>query len=59
MAALCFKTEGSNPPMCGVHNVPLVKATLPIDANSPQLGSITCYLCPVSHRVADDVATQK
>jgi hypothetical protein len=45
--------------MCGIHNVPLVKATLPIDANSPRLGSVTCYVCPVSHRVADEAATQE
>jgi hypothetical protein len=45
--------------MCGIHNVPLVKATLPIDAISPRLGSVTCYVCPVSHRVADEAATQE
>jgi len=59
MATRCFKKEGSNPPMCGIHNVPLVKATLPIDANSLHIGSVTCYVCPESHRVADEAATQE
>ena len=59
MATRCFKKEGSNPPICGIHNVPLVKATLPIDANSPRLGSVTCYVWPVSHRVPDEAATQE
>ena len=45
--------------MCGIHNVPLVKATLPIDADSPHMGNVTCYVCPVSHRVANEAATQE
>jgi hypothetical protein len=59
MATRCFKKEGANPPMCGIHNVPLVKATLPIDAISPRLGSVTCYVCPESHSVANEAATQE
>jgi hypothetical protein len=58
METRCFKKKGSNPPMCGIHNMPLVEATLPIDANSPHLGHVTCYVCPVSNRVADEAAAQ-
>jgi hypothetical protein len=50
----CFRKEKSNPPMCGIHNVALVKRDLPIDPYAPQLGHITGYLCPVSGKLVPD-----
>jgi hypothetical protein len=45
------------PPICGVHNVALAHDTVPIDANIPHLGQITCYVCPVSHKVVEEEPT--
>lgn len=54
MAEQCFRRKGSIPPVCGVHNVPLVESNVPIDRNSPGLGQITCLRCPISQSVALD-----
>jgi hypothetical protein len=54
MAEQCFKKKGSLPPVCGMHNVPLVQSQVPIDRDSPELGQITCLRCPVSRAVALD-----
>ena len=58
MEQSCFQLKGSMPPVCGVHKVPLVRDTIPVDGYHPYLGQITCYLCPVSRKVVADVATQ-
>jgi hypothetical protein len=55
MAEQCFKKKGSNPPVCGVHNVPLVQNRISIDPLAPGLGHITCFRCPVSHAIVLDV----
>ena len=47
MAQGCFKTKGSDPPVCGVHKVRLIEIRVPIDSNAPQLGVISCLKCPV------------
>jgi hypothetical protein len=54
MAEQCFRKKGSIPPVCGVHNVPLVQSHVSIDRNSPGLGEVTCLRCPVSRFVALD-----
>ena len=54
MAEQCFIKQGSGPPICGVHNVPLIKTEVNIDKNAPQLGHITCLRCPVSRSVILD-----
>ena len=43
----CFQKKGSDPPVCGVHDVRLIETTVPIDSNAPHLGEITCLKCPV------------
>jgi hypothetical protein len=50
----CFQAKDSIPPLCGVHNVQLVRETIPIDRNNPPLGQISCYVCPVSRKVVGD-----
>lgn len=55
MAEQCFKKKGSIPPVCGVHNVPLVQIQVPIDRDSPGFRQITCLKCPVSRTVVLDV----
>jgi hypothetical protein len=54
MAEQCFKKKGTDPPVCGVHNVPLVQSQVPIDRDSPGPMQITCLRCPVSRAVALD-----
>jgi len=55
MTEPCFKTRDSNPPVCGVHNLPLVKFQVAIDMNAPELGMVDCFICSVSHTVAREV----
>jgi hypothetical protein len=52
----CFQAKGLTPPLCGVHNVLLVRSKVLIDENHPYLGHIICYVCPVSLRVVADIA---
>jgi len=52
MAQECFKKKGSDPPVCGVHNVRLIETRVPIDANAPHLGEITCLRCPAGNFIA-------
>jgi len=59
MAEQCFNKKGSNPPVCGVHNVALETGLIPIDVNAPCLGRISCYVCPVSQIVVPDDTTHK
>jgi len=58
MATPCFQAKDAMPPVCGVHNVPLVRDRIPIDPNNPQLGQITCYVFPVSREVVADSASR-
>jgi hypothetical protein len=51
---LCFKEKGSNPPVCGVHKVCLVRRETSLDRLGPFLGRITCFICPVSELVVHD-----
>ena len=54
MAEQCFIKQRSRPPICGVHNVPLVQTEVNIDQNAPHLGHITCLRCPVSRAIILD-----
>jgi hypothetical protein len=55
MPVVCFLSKGSNPPACGVHNTPLIKAQVSIDQNVPQIGQVTCFRCPVSRAVVHEI----
>jgi len=54
MPERCFIRKGSYPPLCGVHNVALLRDEVPIDAEAPHLGRIQCFLCPVTRMVLRD-----
>lgn len=52
--AQCFTIKGSELPICGVHNVQLIRVTVSIDRNAPGLGSVICFRCPISQAVISD-----
>jgi hypothetical protein len=54
---LCFSKRGSNPPVCGVHNVRLMQHESLEDAAVWRFGDFTFLKCPVSGQVVNDVAT--
>jgi hypothetical protein len=58
MAQQCFKKKGSNPPLCGVHNVPLVPKQLPVELVASGLKAFTFLVCPVSGEVLNGDATR-
>jgi hypothetical protein len=53
MAFRCFRKEDSNPPMCGLHNVPLQQAHGSQELNPIGLGRIMFYFFPESGSVLD------
>jgi hypothetical protein len=53
----CFRTKESNPPVCGVHNVPLEKRQLPNDFIAVGYKGFSFLVCPVSGVVLNDEAT--
>jgi hypothetical protein len=55
MGPRCFRKKESNPPACGLHNVALEQKVIAIDENAPHLGRVTCFVCPVSDAVVEDV----
>jgi hypothetical protein len=59
MARTCFRKKDSNPPVCGVHSAVLVQKQISIDSNAPGLGHITCYICPVSQAVVQEVDSSR
>jgi hypothetical protein len=56
MAEQCIKKQGSNPPICGVHNAQLVQTEVRIDQYAPHTphNSASCLRCPVSGAVISD-----
>ena len=59
MGSPCFVKENSNPPRCGVHDVPLVRHQSSEDSRIAYFGTFTFYVCPISHDVVSDPATGK
>ncbi len=54
MAVRCFRLKGSDPPVCGVHNVELVLSKISLHPHlAPNFGLATCLICPVSQFVVD------
>jgi hypothetical protein len=51
-----FKKKGSNPPVCSVHDVPLVEHRSSDDSATSGLGDFVFFVCPVSGQVIDDAA---
>jgi hypothetical protein len=54
MASHCFKKISSNPPVCGVHNVPLVPKKLPDELIASGYKAFAFLVCPVSGEVLND-----
>ena len=54
MAERCFKEKDSNPLICGVHKVPLVRKQLPFELTAAGFKAFTFLVCPVSGEVLTD-----
>jgi hypothetical protein len=54
MAIHCFRKKDSNPPVCGVHNVPLVPKELPDELIAQGYKAFTFLVCPVSGEVLNN-----
>jgi hypothetical protein len=54
MARRCFRKKGSNPPVCGVHQVPLTQKESSDDSDTSRFGNFTYLACPVSGQVLND-----
>jgi hypothetical protein len=57
MPIQCFTKKGSNPPVCGVHNVPLVEHLSTDDSITSGLGDFVFFVCPISGQVVGDSET--
>jgi hypothetical protein len=53
----CFAKKGSNPPVCGVHNVKLVEHQSGFESIAGGVGNFTFLVCPVSNQAVDDSST--
>jgi hypothetical protein len=58
MEKSCFHRKGSDPPVCGVHNVTLFKTTLRVDPNDPNSALVPFFICPIGRGVVDVDAGQ-
>jgi len=54
MAEQCFKKKDSNPPVCGVHNVPLVRKQLSNKMIAAGYKGFTILVCPISGAVLNE-----
>jgi len=59
MAEPCFNKKDSEPPVCGVHNVLLIKSQSSEDSVISKFGDFVFYVCPVSGYVVSDTPPQK
>jgi len=57
MTKPCLKKKGSEPPVCDVHNVQLVRKELPPQMIAEGYKGFTFLVCPVSGTVLDDEKT--
>ena len=59
MGPQCFRKKDSKPPVCGVHDVPLVQRSSSDDPQTLFLGNFNFLVCPVSGRVVSDMEGPK
>jgi hypothetical protein len=59
MSEPCFKKKDSNPPVCGVHNVALVRKQLPEGMVASGYKALTYLSCPVSGQVLNEEASSQ
>jgi len=57
MPDLCYQKANSDPPVCGVHGVPLVPDRVPVDLMSPGK-MVDCLRCPKSGAVVRELKTK-
>jgi hypothetical protein len=57
MPDLCYQKANSDPPVCGVHGVPLVPDRVFIDQITPGR-AVECMRCPTSGFVVKDLKKQ-
>jgi hypothetical protein len=57
MAEQCFIKIGSKPPVCGVHNVGLLKRQSSEDSIASKFGDFSFLVCPVSGQILNDATT--
>jgi len=55
MREQCFSSGGSNPAICEVHHVAIVRREIEIDPFTPALGRVSCSVCPVSRTIVREV----
>ena len=48
MQEQCYRMPGSNPPVCGIHNVPLVQKKLPVEMAVSGHQHFVYLMCPTS-----------
>lgn len=58
MTQRCFVKRGKGPPVCGVHNVPLVEHQTAKEAIPGWVGNITFLKCPLSDQVPENPEDQ-
>jgi hypothetical protein len=56
MAERCFIKKESNPPTCGVHDVPLARKELPDEMVATGYKPVTFFVCKVTGAVLNDEA---
>jgi hypothetical protein len=56
MTKPCFRKVGSNPPICGVHNVQLVRKELPDEMVAAGYKGFTFLVSPVGGIVLNEIA---
>ena len=59
MAEPCFNLKNSNPPACGVHNVPLIEQQSSENPKVSMFGDFTFFVCPVRGYVVNNSAPQR
>jgi hypothetical protein len=55
----CLKKKDSAPPVCSIHNVPLLSKQLPAELIGGGYKSFTYLVCPVSGSVLNDEEKQE
>ena len=54
MVKPCFIKKDSNPPVCGVHNVPLKPRESSREVATSRFGDFAFFACPVTGQVVND-----
>jgi hypothetical protein len=56
MGPQCFRRKDSEPPACGVHDLPLMKRQSSDDPEASFFGEFEYLVCPVSGYVVSDAS---